>query len=70
MEMTIRGLVFSKYNSISDFADAIGWERNKASRIVNMKQPPSKKDMEEMIVVLDIPQASVAPVFFGSMFTM
>lgn len=69
MELTIRGLVFSKFNSIGDFAAAIGWQRNKASRIVNRKQEPSKKDMEDMIVTLEIPEAYVAPVFFGSMFT-
>ncbi len=69
LELTIRGLVFSKYNSISEFADAMGWQRNKASRIVNRKQDPSKKDMEDMIAVLEIPKASIAPVFFGSMFT-
>jgi len=69
VELTIRGLVFSKFNSIGDFATAIGWQRNKASRIVNMKQEPSKKDMEDMIATLDIPKAYVAPIFFGSMFT-
>ena len=69
MELTIRGLVISKFNSIGDFAAAIGWQRNKASRIVNGKQEPSKKDMEDMIVTLEISEAYVAPVFFGSMFT-
>jgi len=69
MDMTIRGLVYSKYNSIGDFAADIGWKRNKASRIVNMRQPPSKKDMEDMIVTLEIPETHVAPVFFGTLFT-
>ena len=64
MELTIRGLVFSKFSSISEFANAIGWQRNKAARIINKKQEPSKKDMEDMITVLEIPEASVAPVFF------
>ena len=69
MDLTIRGAVFSKYNSLSDFAEAIGWQRNKASRIVNQKQEPTKKDMEEMISLLNIPSNAVAPLFFGSMFT-
>ena len=69
MELTIRGLVFSKFNSIGEFATAIGWQRNKASRIVNKKQAPSKKDLADMIATLEIPEAYVAPVFFGSMFT-
>lgn len=70
MTTTLRGLVFSKYPSISAFAEAIGWSRGKASRIANGTQQPSKEDMEELIKLLEIPQQSVAPVFFGSMFTM
>lgn len=69
MELSLRGLVLSKYRSISQFADAIGWERGKASRIVNGRQQPSKADMESMIVLLGIDQNAVAPVFFGQMFT-
>ena len=69
MELSLRGLVLSKYKSISQFADAIGWERGKASRIVNGRQQPSKSDMESMIVLLGIDQNAVAPVFFGKMFT-
>ena len=69
MDMALRGLVFSKFNSIGEFATAIGWQRNKASRIINGKQTPTKKDMEDMIVTLDIAKGSIAPVFFSSMFT-
>lgn len=69
MNTTLRGLMFSRYPSISAFAEAIGWSRGKASRIANGTQQPSKEDMEEMIKLLDIPQQSVAPVFFGKMFT-
>ena len=69
MEMTLRGLVFGKYRSIIEFADAIGWSRNKASAIVNGNREPSKKDMEAIIAEFGIPAASVATVFFGAMFT-
>ena len=69
MTTTLRGLVFSKYPSISAFADAIKWSRGKASRIVNGTQQPTKGDMEALISLLEIPQQSVAPVFFGTMFT-
>ena len=69
MEMTIRGLVFSQFDSIAAFAEAIGWQRNKASRIVNLRQNPTKKDMEDMIVTLRIPTDKIAPIFFGKMFT-
>lgn len=69
MELTLRGAVFSQYNSITDFAKAIGWERGKASRVVNGQQQPSKSDMEQMIALLGIDQSAVAPIFFGGMFT-
>lgn len=68
-EMTIKGLVFSQYDSIAAFAAAIGWQRSKAYRIVNLTQIPTKKDMEDLIATLKIPKSSIAPVFFGTMFT-
>ena len=70
MELTLRGVVLSHYRNISQFAKAIGWERGKASRIVNGQQQPSKVDMEKMIDLLGISQDAVAPLFFGKMFTM
>lgn len=69
MEMTLRGLVFARYPSINAFAIDMGWGRNKASRIVNGVQQPSKHDMEEMITKFRIKSSDVAPIFFGSMFT-
>lgn len=69
MEMNLRGVVLSHYKNITQFAKAIGWERGKASRIVNGQQQPSKVDMEKMITLLGINQDAVAPLFFGQMFT-
>ena len=69
MEISLRGAVLSKYKTITEFSSAIGWERGKASRIVNGTQQPSKKDMEQIITLLDIEKGAVAPLFFGSIFT-
>ena len=68
--MTYRGLVFSKYKNISEFASAIGWSRNKASRIINGIQEPDANDMEKMAEVLDIktPEAFIS-IFFRNMST-
>lgn len=52
--VTLRGVVFSKYRTISDFARAIGWKRGKASRIVNGVQDPNIDDMEKIACVLGI----------------
>ena len=68
MNVTLRGLVFDRYRTIADFADAIGWDRNKAVRILNGKQEPNKKDMESLISFFDIQQDHIASIFFGSMF--
>ena len=70
MENQIRGAVFSKFNSIISFADAIGWHRNKASRIVNGKQSPSAEDMQQMVKCLNIDDASAfVAIFFPDTFT-
>ncbi len=70
-ENPIRGAVFKKFSSITEFADAIGWSRNKASRIVNGEQSPSAEDMEQMAVCLDIVSAEkFMPVFFPQLSTM
>ena len=66
--MTYRGLVFSKYKNISEFASAIGWSRNKASRIINGIQKPDANDMEKMAEALDIktPEAFMG-IFFRNL---
>ena len=71
MENQIRGIVFSKFSSISAFAGAIGWKRNKASRIVNGTQKPSAEDMEQMALCLNITDANdFISIFFPALFTM
>ena len=54
MENRLRGAVLAKFQNITCFANAMGWDRKKASRIVNRQQLPSAKDMEDMAEVLDI----------------
>lgn len=54
MENTLRGAVLAKYKDISSFAKDLGWDRKKASRIVNRQQLPSAKDMDEMAEHLNI----------------
>ena len=57
MENTLRGAVLAKFTNISSFANAIGWDRKKASRIVNRQQMPTAKDMDQMTDCLDIRNA-------------
>ena len=70
MENQIRGAVFSKFPSIISFAEAIGWKRNKASRIVNGIQKPNAEEIEQIASCLEISDADVfLSVFFPGVFT-
>ncbi len=69
-KISIRGLVFSKYHSISSFAREIGWNRQKANRILNGKQEPTLTDIEKMADLLEIKTAeSFANIFFATLST-
>ena len=57
MEISLRGLVLSKFRNITRFADALKWDRKKASRIVNRVQMPTASDMEEMAKLLEVHDA-------------
>jgi transcriptional regulator with XRE-family HTH domain len=52
--ITFRGLVYSKYKTIADFAQVIGWTRKKATNIVNGLQEPSLDDTDKMAKALDL----------------
>ena len=65
MEITLKGLVVSKYGSAGKFAEALGWSGRKGRDIVSGRQHPTARDMERMADALDIqsPEAFCA-VFF------
>lgn len=52
--ITLRGLALSKYRTVGGFATAIGWQRQKASRILGGVQDPSMTDIQELVDCLDI----------------
>ena len=52
--ITFRGMVYSKFKSIADFAQVIGWTRQKATSIVNGMQEPSLDDTDKMAKALDL----------------
>ncbi len=65
MNSSLRGMVFSKYKSVSDFARALGWRRQKVGKIVNGDRVPTVKDVEEMASVLNLRDVhSFMTVFF------
>ena len=54
MENALRGTVLEKHPSITAFANAMHWDRKKASRIINRVQRPTAEDMEAMAEDLGI----------------
>ena len=53
-QMNFRGLVYSRYKTIADFAQAIGWTRQKATNIVNGQQEPSLDDTDKIAKALSM----------------
>ena len=66
MQINLRGAVFGKYKNISAFAKSIGWERKKASDIVNGKRRPSADEMEKISDALDVHDPSTFVALFFS----
>lgn len=52
MAKTLRGLVVDNFKSVNAFGLAMGWNRNKTSAIVNMKQEPRISELQAMAKVL------------------
>lgn len=61
--INFRGLVYSKFKTIADFAQAIGWTRQKATNIVNGQQEPSLDDTDKMAKALDLSLDETAQFF-------
>lgn len=71
MQMGYRGIIFTKFKNITEFAEAVGWSRNKASRIVNGVQEPNANEMEQMANVLGVKSPEeFAAIFFNRLSTM
>lgn len=71
MENELRGIILTKFPSITSFAKAMKWDRKKASRIINHLQKPSASDMERMASCLNIQDADLfVHIFLPSVSTM
>ncbi len=67
---TLRGIIYSKYRSVSDFARAIGWDIAKARRVINGRQKPTLNDVREITEATGLDEETFINVFFGSLSTM
>ena len=57
-ELTLRGLVRAKYNSVQAFADDLGWSYSKTYRIVNGVQLPDLEEIRLLCKVLGLTDMS------------
>jgi len=62
-QVTFRGVVYSKFKTIADFAQSIGWTRQKATNIVNGVQEPSLDDTDKMARALGMSLEETARFF-------
>lgn len=65
LDIKFRGVVYSKYKSIADFANAIGWTRQKGTNIVNGVTEPSLDDVDKMAKALDMTFEETAKFFLS-----
>ena len=62
-ENKIRGLVLGQYTSITAFAKAANWSRQKASYIINGKSEPSLDDIYVIAKAIGAEVDEVASIF-------
>lgn len=50
----LRGKIIAVYGSLNKFAETLRWSNRKVGYIVNGKQEPSGKDIEQMAKALNV----------------
>ena len=56
----MRGLIYSKLESESQFARVLGWSRQRLFKITNGKKIPNLFELNDMAEALDVPFMDVA----------
>lgn len=68
--INLRGLVLSQYKTLTSFADAIGWSKNKTYRVVNQITEPTIDEIVHMTNHLQIDsKEAFMDIFFKSLST-
>ena len=66
----LKGIVLQKFFSITNFAAAMKWSRNKATRILNGVSEPTIDDIVGMTEVLELDEKTFVVIFFSRLSTM
>jgi len=59
----LRGMIFSKFDTESACAAAIGWEKQRLNKITNGKKEPTVTELNAIASVLGTSVESVAQIF-------
>ncbi len=71
MEVSLRGIVLSHFDSVSDFARSVQWDRKRAADIVNGRRRPTAQEMETIATATHMTDSKVfLSLFFPSLSTM
>lgn len=66
----LKGIVLQKFFSVTNFATAMKWSRNKATRILNGVSEPTIDDIVGMTEVLELDEKTFFGIFFSKLSTM
>lgn len=71
MKVSLRGVVLSHFDSISDFARSVHWDRKKAADIVNGRRRPTAQEMETIATATNMTDSKLfLSLFFPMLSTM
>lgn len=71
MEMNLRGVILQKYPSATAFGKAMGWDRKKASDIMNGRRQPTADEMVLIANDVGITESKTfMSIFFPKLSTM
>ena len=64
----LRGLIYSRHRSLSEFSKAIGWDVNKVKRIASGQQRLTNEDLKKIAVHFKLNQQEFLGLFFDGLF--
>ncbi|MCL1873635.1 MAG: helix-turn-helix transcriptional regulator [Clostridiales bacterium] len=59
----LRGIIYTKFDSEANCAKAMGWHRQKLSKITNGTKIPDLFELEQLSKALDVPLSQLAKIF-------
>lgn len=62
----LRGLIYSKYDSEADMAKAMGWPRQRLSKITNGLKEPDVNELNAIAEPLGVSVGEIAQIFLRS----